>query len=703
MNSDHDFTLSPSESASSGSARNRFLDSLGLGENALRGLDESQEKTSGADEGVVLSSQPDLESLEASIDLSKGRAISISVNRGAAANRSLEISVPVAHGTERPTSVQNETPVCANTVESKAPESEEQDLEAIINLNCPECSGDLVIKRRHLGVEGACVWCHAPIVAAESARDHQVRVFPILGGYQKAPAVNIPEGKTQIDASPDPSPAPWKPLDPASETARLKPLDPETPQTAPHSAAEHLRPADLGFSPSFESAAPAVEPDDANWKNASPPKIEHSVPMDLEDLYSTTGFGEPAGEEIAEPGFGEALANPSIGSTPPSHAGFGAFLQSPTSTEKPGIGSSPSPWPAESTPDNSGSALPAQVSFSHDDSAPVPTAGFSTPAPWGPPSKSTPAAVITDAAPELIPAESSPADWASAFEDLAEPVNASVSPNEEDPQGISSSNTGFPGFESSFGSISAGSESPASPDPSSEGAPGFFFNNAPNSKVLFGSGESVSMPGHYFATGSSSEPEPKPFDALFPAAPKDEVHSSIFEASETKEPNEAPAPIPQFGAESPFPSIEPGPSLFGESSFVSFHDEPTNEPPAPSFKGSAFSDVPSTSNPVLAGQEVAPTPGTGGVAASTNPVVPSLPPLAKPKPKVRKGFMVLMVIIVGFASGAALASFVLPVEEYVQTARAYMEKKFNPAGVTQQALPLPLSSSADNSIDTTAP
>ena len=57
-----------------------------------------------------------------------------------------------------------------------------------------------------------------------------------------------------------------------------------------------------------------------------------------------------------------------------------------------------------------------------------------------------------------------------------------------------------------------------------------------------------------------------------------------------------------------------------------------------------------------------------------------------------------MVIIIGFACGGALASFVLPVDEYVQTARAFMEQKFNPgAGSQVISLPgeLPTASSSD--------
>lgn len=49
-----------------------------------------------------------------------------------------------------------------------------------------------------------------------------------------------------------------------------------------------------------------------------------------------------------------------------------------------------------------------------------------------------------------------------------------------------------------------------------------------------------------------------------------------------------------------------------------------------------------------------------------------------------------MAVIVGFAAGAALASFVLPVDEYVQTARAIMEKKLNPEATNPQPSILPI-------------
>jgi hypothetical protein len=53
---------------------------------------------------------------------------------------------------------------------------------------------------------------------------------------------------------------------------------------------------------------------------------------------------------------------------------------------------------------------------------------------------------------------------------------------------------------------------------------------------------------------------------------------------------------------------------------------------------------------------------------------------------VRKGFVVLVVVLLGFASGAALASYILPVERYVEAARAFMEARFAPKPAEMPAL-----------------
>lgn len=736
MNSDYDFTLNSSESPSSGAARNRFLDSLGVGENALRSLEGTQEEPATVDEGLVLSSQPEVESSEASVDLSKGRAISISVNRGAAMNRSLEITVPSSPKAEEAAEAEANPPVTPVT----------DDLDTIINLSCPECAGDLVIKRRHLGVEGACVWCHTPIVAAETARDRQVRVFALLGGIQKpeatvAPAVQEPQEPT---AAPSPAPllpspasleqkaesastpagqeppeptalssAPWKPFDatvehgfsavPEVETLNEVTPDPQVSQDP----ADNFYGGNFGFSPSFEPAALEDQSPVEEITHQGAPTTAQPLPMDLDDLYASSGFGSPAEGNKGEPGFGETMAQTPKGAAAFNPAGFGAFLQSPAPVAEREIAAPLSPWSGTGAPDTVSDEPLAPASPVKDEESPA-KAGFASPTPWGPPTTFVADESVIDSPPTLIKEEASPSDWASAFENHREP-ESSVSPQKDTAPEALPAAPAFAGFESGFGSSSPEAEKPVSTDASTEAPSGFFFSNAPASTMLFGrsesTGESFAMPGHCFSTGSSSAPEPKPFEALFPSLSEEEVQPPIFEAAEMESPAEFPSTHEAVGTDSLFPSINQGPSLFGDSPFVSFQDELANETaPAPA-SGSAFSDLSPAPFSPAAGPENPPVTAIPESANHASPAIASLPPInqAKPKPKVRKGFIVLMVIIVGFASGAALASFVLPVDEYVQTARAFMEKKFNPAGIPSETLPLPLPTGTAAATEITEP
>jgi len=713
MNSDYDFTLNSSESPSSGAARNRFLDSLGVGENALRSLEGSQEEIANADEGLVLSSQPEVEAPDASVDLSKGRAISISVNRGAAINRSLEITVPASPKADGTGEASVNPPVSGV----------EDDLETIINLSCPECAGDLVIKRRHLGVEGACVWCHTPIVAAETARDRQVRVFPLLGGIKKAETTDVSavqeSHESTADLSPAPAPhAPWKPLAEAVESGFSMKSEIEAPTPVlpdpqvKQDQAESFYGGNFGFSPSFEPAP--LEDNSAAEDDASEvtPSTGQPVPMDLDDLYASPGFGSPADEKKDEPGFGETMTNAPKGGAAFNPAGFGAFLQSPAPVADREIAEvPPTPWSGASAPTSLSHAPLAPASRVQDE-GPSPSGGFASPAPWGPPTSFVPDETVIDAPPALIKEDTSPSDWASAFETPREPESSVSRHNDTAPESLSAP-PAFAGFESAFGSSSPESEKLKPTGASAEAPSGFFFSNAPASTMLFGrsesAGESFAMPGHCFSTGSSSEPEveAKTFDALFPSSSVEEVQSPIFEAAEMDMPGEFPAASETVGADPLFPSINQGPSLFGDSAFVSFHDEPVAEPsPAPAAAtGSAFSDPKPASFSPAGEPQNSPAPAISESVIPAIPAISSLPlgHQTKPKPKVRKGFIVLMVIIVGFASGAALASFVLPVDEYVQTARAFMEKKFNPSGMTPQTLPLPLQTGNETATEITEP
>jgi len=523
----------------------------------------------------------------------------------------------------------------------------------------------------------------------------------------------------------DLSPAPEKPLETKEDPSLSK-----TPETAWSPAVLPTPPvaADLeagsyggnfGFAPSFGPAALRdEEPSVEESANEEPIATEAPMPMDLEDLYASTGFGAPAEDAKDEPGFGETLANTNSGMSGFNPAGFGAFLQNPapsSDVEKRGSGPA-SPWSAPGSPSFESPEPPAVLSPILDEAAPA-VAGFASPSPWGPPISLVPEESVIDAPPTRITEETPLSDWASAFENPPKTEDSFSAPKDTTPEILSPSPAppafagfaGFGGFDAAFGGSSQETEKTDPSAVSGDAPSGFFFNNAPTSTMLFGRSEageaSFAVPGHCFSTGSSSEPEPKTFEALFPSASEEGARPSIFEASEP-EPGGPEAPLFEAGEGEPrFPSIKQGPSLFGDSPFVSFQDEPapaTSQEPAQG-QGSAFSDVNAAPVPPSVAPEILPAPSPAGAAIPSAPAIPTLPLGPKPKPKVRKGFLVLMVIIVGFASGAALASFVLPVDEYVQTARAYMEKKFNPAGITPQTLPDPIPTGSDAPAATPAP
>ena len=90
-----------------------------------------------------------------------------------------------------------------------------------------------------------------------------------------------------------------------------------------------------------------------------------------------------------------------------------------------------------------------------------------------------------------------------------------------------------------------------------------------------------------------------------------------------------------------------------------------------------------------------PTPLEEGVADAPNVTSQLLG--KKPQKTVHRGFIVMLVIIIGFVCGAALASYVLPVDEYVAKARSMMDKKFNPGSVIEMAPTVPTAPPANRS------
>jgi hypothetical protein len=771
MNSDYDITLHDDETASPGMARERFLDSLGLGDvpPALPLADLSTDEVE--DEGVVLSSQPDDLELPAA-DTTPTRAVSISL--GSSAERTRTVAISIAAKERQP--IAEKTPAMAVAPSPDKPAN----LDESLSLECPECHGELVLQRRHIGIEGLCVWCHTPIIAAESARDSIVRIFPVLGRISKpfaaaspvvgdaAPVATVPveapaavtENGIDFEAAPSPQ-ATFVTSVPA----------PAAVETAKEESFTTFAPEAFGFGP-----LPEISP---TVTAASPiedaPKKEISA-FDLDGLYAMSGFGSPAEETtVPSPGFGEtisAAAPIEAAAAPAPMNGFGAFLQT-------GVKEEPAPAAAPATVLWS---TPAAAAPSVLPATPQPEAiSFSAPTPWGPPlnmpAASAPpveAAVsreVKDEAPVSLPADFafsfestapeptpepvpetsfSTAIWANAFDDSA-PAASAANTNEARTDDFAAafqmSGFGSPAGQSDLGNFSAPGQltnaleesrptndfasafasagfamaetpetAPAPTTPTVDGAetPSFDFHNSPASKTIFGADareekRSFAMPGNGFSTGSSSESEATSFSSFVaqPSATSKESSWGISEPLGLSPSDEAPAAL--SGEMVSGSAMISGANLpFEDNPFADFtpnHVQRETETPISLFQETApvaVSPALPTHAPVIeqaapaAASPLRPLSQESTFSSIANPIeaapnVVSEPLGSRKKPTVRKGFIVLMVVIVGFAAGGALASFVLPVDEYVQSARALMEKKFNPPSVVQQipALSLP--------------
>jgi hypothetical protein len=722
MDPDFDITLNSAEESSSDLAKGHFLDSLGLGERSLMGGLVGSRDESLEEDGVILSSLPD--------DLGFPMR-SAAPDRGVAAYATpltgeraevAAISLPLEDDPQpEPEQISNTEPE-TETVPVR-------DLDESLHLQCPECRGSLVLNRRHIGVEGACVWCHTPIVAAESARDGQVRIFPILGHVAAAPVI---EETTPAGEAPAPE----------AESKSLPIESPETPQGSveippatlpvpeaqveitaapvafsgfgdqlPSPAQEELPSSFSGFG--FGFSAPPASVGSATTE-VTPLADAVTTTPDLDSLYETGGFLAAHDAPGLAVGFGEALAEPANTPSPaPSAAatlaveepipGFGAFLQAPLGAPAP----APSPGKSDIKVEE-----------------PTPAADFLTPTPWGPPAPIPAPVAVKPDAPELAgipiqdeaPAEL-PIGFASGFGSPAAPTqedptppsseaafgSAKEMPTEPTPSASPTAASGFGEGFLSAGFATAGSSAlfgtATTPESASAADAALSFQASTAVKAqeevkAIEDSRSFAAPFHAFSTGSSSDEEPGVAKSLFgdpsPASTLWEVGNPSDEAPTPFVPVDEPSSLqmgePLFGADdaetaNPFAdqTIVPSPALYRD-----FRATEPDEAPL-DFAAAAVTEAPAPAGPpALPATEM-----TAATAPAATPQVVSQPLGNKPKPKVRKGFIVLMVVIVGFASGAALASFVLPVDEYVSAARAFMESKFNTGAATPRMPAMP--------------
>lgn len=619
---------------------------------------------------------------------------------------------------------------------------------AQITLPCPKCQGELTLMREHLGIEGNCVWCQIPIVAAASGANGQVRIFPIQP-ETSVPGTSVseaPESQTaekieevtaelaapaelEMDASPleaeEPKTEGFSTVDeevipdeaivteaPASETepepveASIKDLteleivsefekaanegmsmtldsSPETPSetslSGPIASLSPIGSLPTGFqssppSPPLVEAPPEAVPsgfappesdlidsfvneeapfqDHLKDQSSAPIELgpETAVPSELEDLPA------PVSDEMAVPIGFSSMASP-------------IELDDAPGSKEPAL----APGPEEPALENEAVA-----------------AGFTTPEPWGAPTEPSLEVPVEESSSESVPSDfiapaepgsaTSPDEIGNASEPWAalppmpvSEVEAPLPDSVDNPESIPEP-AGFVqrDGETEVAAMSAFASSvdlddapkdlppfPAATD-SSRGLSGFDVPIADQETSHFGQLE-MSAP-------EAADMLPVPESDI--EATSEEVSFLSAEALNT-EPKREDETQKGFGislmniteeppASSPFPNSSPFASLT--------NTEPAAVAEAPAESAPEEQELPS---PVAESAPVNKIPEPEGPRVESK-TLGSI----EPKKKARKGFIVFMVILVGFVCGGALATFVLPIDEYVAVAKGYMETKF---------------------------
>ncbi len=752
MESNHEHTNTPPP-VDTEAAKSRFLDSMGLGENALRGITNLDEQEVEESE-MVLSSRPDdLELPGASNDRVSIRVqgtpgMQVSASSGATVQVD-RVPVPTPDAENLGLRFSQE-PLVEAVAEEPVEANEETTKDDLIHLSCPKCDGELVLRHEHLGVDGACVWCEAPIVASASGADGEIKVFPVFQpGLPKSnrpvqseaevaeeitPAEEPVETKdeTTVAAIPetgwgDPSPEMSSPsqvtdidvpsgftdekIEFQATEAFAEPIGAPAPAPAPapdsesvNSGFEAAGPA--GWSGDSEavpttdsisngfSETPAVAPDEA-------PPTDFMAPTGFEtpdvtsagfsDVPSISRFDSPSAEqqasELEQPPVEEAEVKPSSAAA----VGWGQ----PESVTPPA--SAPAPEEPSADPLTTEVAIveapPAMGMAQATEFSPGPDPSFSNGEP----------AALTDAFTGMPPAMIETA----SHDDEPAPFTESSSGFSEVPPMMPAANDDEP---SAFGAVDSTPASEMSISvPAASGfaiaevstpeatfgtmAPATIVEEAPHASNGFGPASTESQSsGIDAAPFGISEELPVPVDNTEPPVPQFESNVNTT----------APAPAPESelttatseeSAGSMFSTGSSASASFlssGNDSGASMFGGPNAEPSGLVNEAEVPVETTGSSTVIDAPVEVVtPRADEPQAAEAPTPNVISQPLGAKPKRKVRTGFVVMMVVILGLVCGAALASYVLPVDEYVVSVRALMEQKFNPAGLVEAAPVVP--------------
>lgn len=715
MDSKPNETHTTTDDSSDEAAKQHFLDAL-LAAGEESNPSASDRESVESDE-VALSSNPE------EIDLPGAPVSSVSPrSKPEAASKKPEIMYSI----ERNSTPSDKNELVADESEESSLENEmesESDADLLL-LSCPKCDGQLALREEHVGVQGACVWCQAPIVAGRTGSDRSVKVFAISTEGEEEKEFASPEPKAEEEKAPEESFA--------AEAASFDPPEEEAEAVAEESKPEQEAPPATSFQP---AETPEPEPESgaiATGWGAPSPAVEESgkasdqpsedfapadsfdaepanefAPVEEEELPPSTGFGEahapiPETEEKQAQTFGGFSDSKSDDDEEEdsddkySGSGFGEFLSS----------ASGKPKAAEATTEEK-----EQPSKQFDPE------GFSSPTPWGPP---TPQA---EQAPQNTSAEPAPNFESPAAMNEAAPAENREQPKEEAPQDMAPANDfaapmdwGSPAQEAPSEetepapspSADAGNSAfgfPAeTPEQSDEdAAPTAFSGEVSNAEPA---PAPASTPDSLFSQDSSPQsesetckeempvgfniPSSNPSDSLFASLEStDAPPSNIGEEPAEPKPASGPPPIPENDQnEAPAPSAGP---LFGSASSQAANSlfGPPADDPSPQTSSNPFGEEKRQEAPAPTAEEKSteaaePAQSAENETTEEKPKVETVK-LGKEKKKRGKGFFIVAVIVLGMVCGAALASFVLPVDEYVNSARSLMEKKFMPSATWEAA------------------
>lgn len=221
-----------------------------------------------------------------------------------------------------------------------APQSTQDD--AVIRLKCPQCSGGLNLRRKHLGINGKCVHCKAPITAVEEAG--------VVALKHSAEVQAAASSQDNNKVAPETAPL----ASPASSTEESASQFVPPPMAAPVQevqAVEEAAESTWGF-PKREDEAVATEP-----AIPAEERVElnsnFNVPNATADSFSSIAASNEGA--IQSPDEKEDSIPVSEGSTPPEMpTGFGF-------SEKPTLDVADETVPVEETPEEITATPPSDL------------------------------------------------------------------------------------------------------------------------------------------------------------------------------------------------------------------------------------------------------------------------------------------------------------------------------------------------------